>query len=129
MVKMLDQRVAILPKNTIVTAVPTVSRHIRQRGFDHAAALAQGFALRRKLAYIPLFKRISQQSQHELSGVARFAAATAAFGLKQQPQKQPVLLIDDIITTGATLQACTRLMRESGVDEVYVAVVARQMQK
>jgi len=129
MVKLLDHRVALLPEGTIVTTVPTIARHIRRRGFDHAAVLARTFARQRNLKYASLLRRTSQLSQHELKRTARLKAVKAAFQPKNIPPDGSILLIDDIITTGATLEACIRLLQERGVREVYVAVVARQMPK
>lgn len=127
MVKLLDHRIALLPKDTIVTTVPTIARHIRRRGFDHAAVLARTFAQQRNLKYASLLRRTNQFSQHELKRAARLKAAKAAFQPKNIPQDVPILLIDDIITTGATLEACIRLLHSGGAREVYVAVIARQL--
>jgi ComF family protein len=127
MALLLDLRVAVLPGDTIVTAVPTIHSHIRRRGFDHAALLAREFSALRNIPYFPLLKRVHQQTQHDLKRTARLQAAKQAFGVKNIPKRRPVLLIDDIMTTGATLEACVRLLQDGGVNEVYVAVVARQM--
>lgn len=129
MARLLDQRVAVLPGNTIVTAVPTIDRHIRRRGFDHAAVLAREFANLRQFNYASLLRRTSQFSQHELKRSARLKAARKAFEPKDIPGNVPILLIDDIMTTGATLEACVRLLQQAGVREIYVAVIARQMPK
>lgn len=124
--QLLDERVAVLPVDTVVTAVPTINRHIRQRGFDHAATLAQEFAELRKLTYAPLLKRTRQTLQHQLDRTARIGAARESFGLRDAGTKTPVMLIDDIITTGATLEACSRLLREAGATQIFVGVIARQ---
>lgn len=124
---LLDETVAILPSDTVVTAVPTIAAHIRQRGFDHAALLARTFAGKRKLPYSPLLKRRLQTSQHELNKADRLRLAHETFYVSVPEAPKTVLLIDDIMTTGATLQACVAALRESGAEQVFVAVVARQM--
>lgn len=123
--ELLDYALPLLPADTIVTWVPTTPAHIRARGFDHARLLAHEFAQRRDMQIRPLLERHQTLSQHELSRSAREAAAKQAFGLRDSPAPSSVLLIDDILTTGATLRACTSLLRSTGA-EVYVAVVGRQ---
>lgn len=127
MARLLDQRVAVLPADTIVTSIPTVAQHIRQRGFDHAGTIAREFSSLRNLHYTPLLRRLQQTPQHELSRAARLKAAKQAFELKTTSVGSPILLIDDIMTTGATLEACVRLLQDSGATEIYAAIVARQM--
>lgn len=123
--ELLDTVLPSLPNDTVVTWVPTAPAHVRKRGFDHAALLARTFAKRRRLGARQLLRRHHSQSQHELSRTARETAAQQAFSLRDVPADRPILLIDDVLTTGATLRACTELLRDAGV-EVYIAVVGRQ---
>lgn len=123
--ELLDATLPALPDDIVVTWVPTTTAHIRERGFDHAALLAARFARLRRLRAAPLLTRHHSVSQHELGRSAREKAARQAFGLKRNLPQSPILLIDDILTTGATLRACIDLLRESDRD-IYVAVVGRQ---
>jgi ComF family protein len=126
MAQLLSERVAVLPADTVVCAVPTINQHIRQRGFDHAEILARMFARQRNLTYVSLLERKTQLSQHQLKRAARQRAARDAFGLKSPINNKPVMLIDDIVTTGATLEACVRLLQDGGASQVYIGVIARQ---
>lgn len=125
--QLLDATLPSLPNDTIVTWVPTAHPHIRARGFDHAALLARRFAKLRRLQAQPLLTRRHSRSQHELSRAEREKAAKQAFSISRKDTiDSPVLLIDDVLTTGATLRTCTGLLGGSGA-EVYVAVVGRQL--
>ena len=125
--QLLDATLPSLPDNTIITWVPTAHPHIRARGFDHAALLARRFAKLRRLQARPLLMRHHSRSQHELGRTEREKAAKQAFSLLAQKDlsDSPILLIDDVLTTGATLRACVGLLGGSCA-EVYVAVVGRQ---
>lgn len=125
--KLVAERLAYLPADTVVTHVPTAPAHIRQRGFDHAALIARLLADRRKYHFSPLFTRHLNLSQHTLSRAERLAQASRAFRLKPATVPRSVLLVDDIMTTGATLEACVRLLNQADVEEIYVAIVARQL--
>lgn len=124
--QLLDERVALLPPETVVCAVPTINAHIRQRGFDHAAEIARALARKRNLKYYPLLKRRHQRAQHDLNRAARRIAAEDAFIMRTSEMSENVLLIDDILTTGATLEACVRILREAGGKQIFVGVIARQ---
>ena len=125
--ELLDATLPSLPSDMIVTWVPTAPAHVRSRGFDHAALLARKLATRRRLEALPLLERHTSESQHELSRAAREQAAKHAFGLRRLPPRPKVLLIDDVLTTGATLRACIDVLRATDA-QVYVAIVARQPQ-
>lgn len=124
--RLLDTTLPRLPESIVITWVPTAAAHRRQRGFDHAALLAKRFARLRGLRAIPLLTRKHSLSQHELSRTARLKAAKEAFMVSDGTLPDSVLIIDDILTTGATLEACAKLLKAAGACEVYVAVVARQ---
>lgn len=124
---LLDAIVPLLPARTVVSWVPTAPAHIRQRGFDHAARLARACAKVRGLPCRPLLIRQRSESQHTLGRAARAKAASQAFRLKHHEIPPHILFIDDILTTGETMRACVKLLRDAGA-EVSVAVVARQPQ-
>jgi ComF family protein len=127
LVELLDAALPLLPADITVTAIPTASPHVRVRGYDHMAKLAKGFARQRQLHYQPLLMRKTAATQHFMkSRQERLTAAKKAFGVKPVTMPRKVLLLDDIVTTGATLEAAAELLKKAGVSELYLGVVARQ---
>ncbi|HET7629906.1 MAG TPA: hypothetical protein VFK03_00875 [Candidatus Saccharimonadales bacterium] len=108
-----------------ICEVPTAASHVRRLGYDHAKLLAKTLAWRRHLRYRPLLKRTGQQTQHFSGRQARLAQAAKLFTARQSISG-PVLLIDDIVTTGASLQAATKVLYGAGASEVYSSVLVRQ---
>ncbi len=62
---LLHQTVPVLPEDTVVISIPTVGKHIRQRGYDHAQLLAKTFARQRNLSFKPLLRRRNNTVQRE----------------------------------------------------------------
>lgn len=124
---MLDQRIDQLPASTIVVPVPTISAHIRQRGYDHTALVAKAFAQARSLSYSPVLVRKEMSHQRGAGRNARFQRASKAFRVNGKlDASTPYLIIDDVLTTGATLQFAAKALRETGAEHVWVAIIARQ---
>jgi ComF family protein len=122
--RLLDATTPIIESECVVTSIPTAPSHIRVRGYDHAALIAQEFARLRGLPFLQMLDRESSGTQHFSTRRERFIDAKQAFTLRQS--RPAVFLIDDIVTTGATLEAATELLLEGGATRVYVGVIARQ---
>jgi ComF family protein len=122
--RLLDQTLPILDDTVVVTAVPTVSSHIRERGYDHTELIARQFAKLRSLPYSSLIERHDSYTQHFASRRERLAHARKAFKASGSPEQ--VLLIDDIVTTGATAQAAAKALRDAGGKHIHIAIIARQ---
>lgn len=113
-----------LPSDICVVPIPTITPHIRQRGYDQVAILSKEVAMRRKLSYTPLLHRKTNSVQRGASRKQRIDQANMAFTARSCNGRY--LVIDDISTTGATLSAAAQALLDAGAQEVWVAVVACQ---
>ena len=124
---LLDARIEQLPSSTIIVPVPTITSHIRQRGYDHTLLIARALAKKRGVKARQILRRVTSSSQRGADKATRITQAKAAFAVnKKVNDHQPYLLVDDITTTGATLKYAARALRDAGAKDVWVAVVARQ---
>lgn len=107
-----------------VTWVPATDAAVRRRGFDHAAAVAGGVARVAGLRCAPLLGRHRARDQRLLGRLQRAANSKGTFFLKGDVPPR-VLVVDDVMTTGATLDAAAAALLEGGACAVRAAVVAR----
>ncbi len=117
-----------MPEGMTIVFVPSSPKHIRERGFDHMKLVAEQLAKKHQLTVQPIIKRLSNRAQHSANHAERLKQARLAFDLKNISAPKQVLLIDDIYTTGATVQTVAELLRQAGVKKLWLAIVARQKQ-
>lgn len=124
--KIMAQTLPILPQEIVVTSVPTVRTHVRERGYDHAKLIANRVAKLRSLPYRALLHRQTNDRQRGAGRRERFEQAERAFSVRPVDMPEAVLLVDDVITTGATLHFAAKLLKDAGVHMVFVAAIAKQ---
>ena len=125
--ELLLDRVSQLPADTIVIPIPTVMAHIRERGYDHTLLIARAFAKKRRLSMRRVLRRATSTRQRGASRDDRITQAKAAFNVRQKLDPSvPYLIIDDIVTTGATVHYAAEALRLAGARDVWIAVIARQ---
>jgi ComF family protein len=110
-----------------VVPVPVHPNHRRRRGIDHAAVLARALARRSGLAYAPCLLR-SGDPQPQVGRGRRARMRGPAGSVTLAPGLGPpneAVLIDDVVTTGATLAACTRVLSDAGTRTVTPIAYAR----
>jgi ComF family protein len=117
---------ALLKDADVVVPVPLHPRREYQRGFNQADDLARQLGL----PVAPLLKRIVfTRSQIELPKDQRQDNVRHAFALSVPGSRLPVpgivVLVDDVATTGATLEACAMVLKRRGVKEVRAITAAR----
>jgi len=114
---------------TLLVPVPLHPRRQRERGFNQASLLARrvGRAWRVPVRDDALVRAVATPSQTELDAPARRANVRGAFRLRRPAAVagHHVLLVDDILTTGATLSECARCLREGGAATVGALTAAR----
>ena len=115
-----------------VVPVPLSAAHLRQRGYNQAAFLALPLALRSGLAYRPAMLRRSRPttSQVRLSMAARQENVRGAFSADPRlAAGRVVLLVDDVATTGATMDACAAALLSAGASRVYGLTLAHAIRR
>lgn len=119
-----------LPQNTIITNIALHDKKRKQRGFDQTAVLAKILARRLNLQYAPLLKRLKYtQTQAKLNKQARQKNVKDAFIFNKKFDRnfagQTVLLIDDVTTTGSTLDAAAKALKNAGFGRIICLVLAK----
>ncbi|MDD4287362.1 MAG: hypothetical protein PHO20_04645 [Candidatus Peribacteraceae bacterium] len=120
-----------LPSREIVLC-PVPLHWIRrfQRGFNQSELLARVVARERGLTVLPLLKRRRWTgSQMKRSRADRLTGVTGAFHCMADRPPQHVILIDDLSTTGATLEECAKTLKEAGVTRVDAWVIAHDQKR
>lgn len=108
--------------------VPLHRSRLRRRGYDQALELARPLARRLQVPLLAdaLVRTRATPAQSELDAPARRRNLHRAFGLRQGAALPAhVALVDDVMTTGATLWAAARTLRRAGVERVDAWVAAR----
>lgn len=113
--------------NYLVVPVPTASSRVRARGFDHSYLLAKGLASQLNLKYSPALGRLGQARQVGAKRAERIKQQTAQYFLRRPVQGQNILLVDDVVTTGATLRSATKTLRAAGAKKVDALVFAKSI--
>jgi competence protein ComFC len=122
----------LFPAVDVITSVPLHKQRQRERGFNQAAVIAKEFARLANRPYAEILiksKKTSTQAK-TATKLKRLHNLDNAFFIhpkwKQTAQQLPtsVLIIDDVCTTGTTLNQCAKVLKNAGVKQVFGLVVA-----
>lgn len=114
----------------IVTSVPMHKLAKRKRGYNQSDVIAKTVSkiIKNKNCLRILSKTRNDIAQHELGRYERAEAVKGLFTIERkyidEINKKTVLLCDDIITTGSTLNECSRVLKENGAKAVYCFTIA-----
>lgn len=116
----------LLPAD-VITWVPLSRRRLRRRGFDQAEVIARALGALLELPVSPLLRRIRDtRAQARTGGAERRRALIEAF-IARGAVRGPVLLVDDVLTTGATAAACAGVLKRHGAGHISVLTAARSL--
>ncbi len=126
--ELLDESFPLFPSDVVIVPIPTAASHVRQRGYDHLELLARAFSIKREISVVHLLTRQSSRTQHRLNKEERQQEAGKAFvaDITSIDPDTPLLLLDDIITTGSTVSSAAQVLHEAGVKTIFVAALAYQ---
>jgi ComF family protein len=109
-----------------ITWVPLGRRRRRGRGYDQAELLARGLARASGRPCVRLLERVRETDPQARRGRAeRRRALSGAFRAVVDPSPPRVILVDDVLTTGATAAECARVIHAAGAHEIGVVTAAR----
>jgi len=111
----------------ILVPIPTATSRVRTRSYDQAQLLAKQIARLTGCEYAPLLRRIGQHHQVGAARRERITQLRGAYRVVRADnlQDKHIILIDDVLTTGATLEAAARTLKAAGVKRVSGAVFAQ----
>ena len=109
-----------------ITYVPSTREKLARRGYNQSRLLAVEFS---RLTGVPVIDalRVAAKTadQDSVPGRSRWSNVAGAFAASREAPSGVVLLLDDVMTTGATADACSRALIEAGASSVQVLVAAR----
>lgn len=118
-----------LHNDVIIIPVTTATSRIRRRGYDHTKLLARELAHLNHLSYQNHLIRLNQTRQVGSSRQTRQQQLLGAFRVLH-PRKiagKDVLLVDDVLTSGATLEEAARVLKSAGVRHVAAVVFVHKV--
>ena len=123
--QLMAERLAEVDRPQALVPVPLHVSRLRQRGYDQTLELARPLARRLGLPLVTGLRRVrATAAQSELDAAKRRRNLRNAF-VAAGPLPSHVALVDDVMTTGATLQAAARALHRAGVERVDAWVCAR----
>lgn len=123
----------VLPQVDYIIPVPLHYYRFLGRRYNQAALLAGALARASDTPWLPdaLHRIRPTQRQTALKGIARRRNVEGAFAVHPRHAEplrgKTVLLVDDVFTTGATLNECTKALHQAGVRDVFVVTLARRV--
>jgi ComF family protein len=116
-------------KGYLITPVPLHPRRLRARGFNQSLLLAKRVARETgaELDFLSLRRTRFTKPQTELSSEERKKNVRKAFGVLKPDvvKRRTIVLVDDVATTGSTLNECAKALKKAGADRVLCLVLAR----
>jgi ComF family protein len=113
----------------IVVPMPTISSHSRERGFDHAFLVAQTYSRAKGYQMLPVLRRRGQVHQIGATRAERKRQLKNVFWVHhpERVKGKSVLLVDDVLTTGASIEEAARTLRRAGANKVDGLVFAHKL--
>lgn len=126
--ELMSEKLPYFSRDTMVTFVPTATGRRRQRGYDQAELIARRLSVLLDLKFGSLLLRSGQSRQVGAAKAQRKRQLTEAFrpNSRNVAAARNVLLIDDIVTTGATIEAAAQTLKAAGIKDIKAAAFAQK---
>ena len=119
----------VVPGETALVAIPARKQALRERGFDHMKEVSVRLSKRCGLPFLDVLHTVDRSDQRGLSASSRQQNMKGSFAFNPLctagviPER--VIIVDDVLTTGATLMAAARVLKEAGIEQVFGLTVTR----
>ena len=111
-----------------IVPVPLHHQKLRSRGYNQSSFIAEGIAQTINIPFKEeiLIRTVSTESQTKKNRFSRYENMKAVFKVPETDQitGKHILLVDDVVTTGATLESCANTLLENGALKVSIAAIA-----
>lgn len=124
----MDEVIPYLSPSTLIVSVPTATVRVRLRGYDQTLLLARSLARKRSCAWVRAVTRVTQARQVGATRAQRLNQLKDAF-IVTKPElikNADILIIDDVVTTGATLESVAKALKRAGAKSINAAVFAQK---
>lgn len=122
---LLDMTMPIIDGGVSVVPLPTITKHIRERGFDHTYLVAKKLARKRGWRVERKIARKKDSVQVGAGNTARIMQAAEAYTVFGEiDPEMTYMLFDDVWTTGASMKAALKKLQAAGASKIIIAVLA-----
>jgi ComF family protein len=127
MVELMAPLLRLLPQDAVFVPVPTATSRVRQRGYDQAVLLAQAISRERGFGVADVLVRLGQAHQVGSNRRDRLLHLKGAFRVQRAASIRGahVVLVDDVLTTGATIETAARVLKKAGAKQVDAIVFSQ----
>jgi len=115
--------------NYLAVPVPTATSRVRERGFGHSELLAKQVSVNLRIRHVNALRRLGQSRQVGARREQRLVQLAGGFAVKNPKliKGRNILLIDDVVTTGGTLLAATKVLKAAGAKQVDALLFAKRL--
>lgn len=128
LIKLVEERLKYIDEDYYLTYIPIGKKSLKERGFNQCEYVAKELAFRNKLQVMETIIKIKETKvQKSLKKEERQKNLIGAFSLKDKTlvKGKKFILIDDVVTTGATLKEGIKILKEGGAKEIKVLTLAK----
>lgn len=120
-----SDNIPVYPKNILAVFVPISKKRLSERGFNQVELMFKDWLIKRNIKYEKiLIREKSTEHQFSLNPEERKANVKDAFKATRTLNGEDILLLDDILTTGATTIECAKTIKEAGAGKIFVLAFA-----